>query len=54
MGKAAIKYTKEQLLKSRRFAKRRDLLRVVLSERVTYSIEETEALIEKNLKGKVK
>lgn len=49
----ATKYTKEQLLASRRFATRRDLLGVLLKDSETYSIAEADSLIQKILKGKV-
>lgn len=55
--KAAIerpRFTKEQLIASKRFANRRDALHVVLDGSKTYTIEEVHGLIEKFLKGKVK
>lgn len=49
----ATKYTKEQLLKSRCFATRVDLLGVLLKDGETYTVEETDSLLQKILKGKV-
>lgn len=47
-------YTKEQLLKAKRYTKRRDLLGAILLDSKTYTHEEVEKLLEKTLKGKVK
>lgn len=44
-------FTKEQLLKSARFARRRDLLGALLDDNKTYTIAETETAIDKYLKG---
>ena len=50
---AVTKYTKEQLIRSDRFAKRRDLLGALLKDGKLYSIEEVETAIEHYMKGKV-
>lgn len=47
------KFSKAALLKSARFNKRRDLLKVLLKDGETYSIAEVESLLEKKLKRKV-
>lgn len=47
------RFSKEQLVTSKRFANRRDALRVVLHDNKQYTIEEAQGLIEKFLKGKV-
>lgn len=50
---AATKFSKEQLIRSARFAKRRDLLGALLKDDGLYSIEEVESAIEHYMKGKV-
>ena len=50
---AARKHSKVQLLNSRRFAKRRDLLGALLDENKRYSVEEAESAIKNFLEGKV-
>lgn len=44
---------KEQLLRSPRYANRRDLLSVLLEDGRCYTIAEVDAAIEKFMKGKV-
>lgn len=51
---ATIKYSKEQLIRSDRYMKRRDLLGALLTEGKAYSLEEVENLLNNYLKGKVK
>lgn len=48
------KFSKKQLINSKKFALRADLLKVILDEKELYSIEETEKAIEIFMKGKVK
>ena len=43
--KAAPTFTKKQFIKSQRFAKRCDLLAVLLEDDKTYTIEEVETII---------
>lgn len=50
---AAPKFSKEQLIRSDRFANRRDLLGALLKDGKLYSIEEVETAIEHYMKGKV-
>ncbi len=47
-------YTKEQILASERFRKRRDLAEAVLENDKKYTLEEVDKRIERYLKGKVK
>lgn len=49
----APKFSKEQLLRSARYIKRRDLIGALLKDGVKYSHEEVDAAIEKYMKGKV-
>lgn len=49
-----VLFTKEQLLASKRFQTRRDLLNALLSSEKQYTIGEVERSIEQYLKGKVK
>lgn len=46
-------YTKEQLLASKRYANRRDVISVLLEDSKTYTLTEADAQIEKFMKGKV-
>lgn len=50
----SVEYTKQQLLASKRFAKRRDLVGALLNDDEQYTIEQVEAAIVKFLKGKVR
>lgn len=47
------KFTKEQLIKSKMYRHQIDVLKVVLEENKTYSISETDKLINDFLKRKV-
>lgn len=47
-----LKFTKAQFVKSQKFAKRKDLVNVLLKEDKTYSIKEVEDLINNFLYGK--
>ena len=49
-----IRYTKEQLLKAKRFRDNVDILNVVLDEYSDYTVKETEKLIINFLRGKVR
>ena len=48
------KFSKKQLINSKKFALRADLLKVILDEKELYSFEETEEAIKIFMKGKVK
>lgn len=50
---AAPTYTVEQLVGSKRYANRRDLIRALLDSGKTYTLHEVEELIENYMKGKV-
>ena len=59
-GKAAEKtpgtervFSKEQLISSSKYIARRDLLDALLDDNKEYSINETETIIERFMKGKV-
>lgn len=47
-----LKFSKKQFVESKRFAKRKDLVNVLLEENKTYSIVEVEDLIKNFLNGK--
>ena len=49
-----IRYTKEQLLKAKRFRDNVDILNVVIDEYSVYTVKETEKLIINFLRGKVR
>ena len=49
-----IRYTKEQLLKAKRFRDNVDILNVVLDAYSVYTVKETEKLIINFLRGKVR
>lgn len=51
---AVRKFTKKQLLASKRFSDKKDLINALLSENKMYSIEEADKRITEFLKGKVK
>lgn len=46
-------YTKEQLLASKRYASRRDVISVLLEDGKTYTLAEAERLMNRFMKGKV-
>lgn len=49
-----VRYTKEQLLKSKRYRDNVDILNVVLDEYSLYTTKETDKLIINFLRGRVK
>ena len=49
----ARKFTKTQILASKKFAERRDLLAAVLSDAQTYTVSQVEAEVQKFMKGRV-
>lgn len=51
---AAAEFSKQQLVESRKYANRRDLLKALLEDGKTYTIAEVDAAIEKFMKGKVR
>lgn len=52
--KQVVKFTKEQILASKRYENRRDALGVLLADGKSYTHEEVDALLGKFMKGKVK
>ena len=48
------RFSKQQLLSSKKFSDRKDLLNAVLSENEKYTVEAAEEKIKQFLKGKVK
>lgn len=52
--KAERVFTKDQLKASQKFAKRKDLLEVLLEDDKKYPVTKVEQMIEKFMKGKVK
>lgn len=52
--KQEVMFTKEQILASKKYANRRDVLGAILSDDCAYSIEKVDSLLEKFMKGKVK
>jgi hypothetical protein len=46
-------FTKEKILKSKRFEDRRDLLNAVLKENELYSMDDVQTMLDEYLKGKV-
>ena len=47
-------FTKEQILASKKYSSRRDVLGAILVDDKTYTIEQVDSLLEKFMKGKVK
>ncbi len=50
----SARFSKEQILRSEKYAKRRDLLTAILKDDRAYTLADVDALIEKFMKGKVK
>ena len=50
----AATYKKEQLVASKRYANRRDIIMALLEDGKAYTLNEVDGLIEKYMKGKVK
>ena len=46
-------FTKEQILASKKYANRRDVLGAILSDDGKYTFEKVDSLLEKFMKGKV-
>lgn len=46
-------YTKDQILASKKYVKRRDLINALLDDGKEYTIEEVDEMMQKFLKGKV-
>lgn len=51
---AAPVYSKAQLLASKKYANRQDILNALLEDGKTYTTDQVDALIEKYMKGQVK
>ena len=49
-----IKYKKENILRSKRYAKRRDALSFLLEDGKSYSLDEVDKILNTFLKGKVR
>lgn len=49
-----VKYSKESLIRSDRYMKRRDLLGALLKDGERYTLEEVDAKLNNYMKGKVK
>ena len=49
-----IKFSKEQLVKSKKFSGKQDLLNTILEDDKQYTLDEVVSMVEKYLKGKVK
>ena len=52
--KEDVKFTKEQILKSKKFKNRVDLIRVILQDDKSYTLEEVQKEIDKFMKRRVK
>ena len=52
--KQEVLFTKEQILASKKYSNRRDVLGVILLDDKTYTSEQVDSLLEKFMKGKVK
>lgn len=48
------RFSKQQLLASKRFRDRRDILETILADGKQYTVNEAKELMEKYMKGKVK
>lgn len=47
-------FSKEQILNSKKYANRRDVLGAILSDEKTYTVEKVDSLLNDFMKGKVK
>ena len=54
MFNTPVVFTKRNILTFKRYAKRRDLLSVLLTDRQEYTMDQVDRLIEDFMKGKVK
>lgn len=54
IGKVENKFSKEQLLASKRFRERRDILEALLENGELYTVKAVEEKMESYMKGKVK
>ena len=52
--KTEVLFTKEQVLDSKKYSNRRDVLGAILVDGKTYTQEQVDSLLEKFMKGKVK
>ena len=52
--KQETEFTKEQILASKKYANRRDVLGAILSNECTYTLEKVDSLLDEFMKGKVK
>lgn len=48
-----LRFTKKQLISSKKFKDLKDVLAVVLTENKTYGVQEAEEIVQKFMKGKV-
>jgi hypothetical protein len=48
------KFTKEQILASKKYSNRRDVLVAILGDDKSYTLEQVDSLLDKFMKGKVK
>lgn len=53
-NKTAAIYSKEQLVVSKKYATKRDIISALLENGKSYTLDEVDALIKKYMKGKVK
>jgi vacuolar-type H+-ATPase subunit E/Vma4 len=53
-AKQEVLFTKEQILASKKYSNRRDVLGAILTDGKTYVLEQVDSLLEKFMKGKVK
>lgn len=52
-NKAENTYTKDQIILSEKYAKRRDLVNALLDDDKEYTLEEVDTMMDKFLKGRV-
>lgn len=52
--KQDVLFTKEQILASKKYSNRRDVLGAILTDNKGYTLEQVDSLLEKFMKGKVK
>ena len=52
--KGEVKFTKEQIVSSKKYKEQSDIVRALLDDNGTYTVKDVDGIIEKFRKGKVK
>lgn len=52
-GEKTVQYSKQQLIRSEKYHKRRDIMEALLDENRKYTTDEADRMVEEFMKGKV-